>query len=48
MKINYGYLCQWIMFLPILLPILLIGGFVNGFLGILEIIKRDVIETIIK
>lgn len=47
MKINYGYLCQWVVFSPILLPILLIGGFVNGFLGISEIIKKDIIETVI-
>lgn len=47
MKINYGYLCQWVVFLPIILPILLIGAVFNGFLGISDIIKKDIIETII-
>ncbi len=44
MKINYGYLCQWLVFLPILLPIMVVCGLFNAFLGIVEIIKKDIIE----
>lgn len=45
MKLNYGYLCQWLVFLPVLLPILLICGLIKMILMIIEIIKNDIIET---
>lgn len=47
MKINYGNLCQWILFSPILLPILFIGGLVNNFLYTIAIVKNDIIEPAI-
>jgi hypothetical protein len=45
MKVNYGYLCQWLVFLPILLPIMVFCGLFNIFHGIIKIIKNDIIET---
>jgi hypothetical protein len=45
MKVNYGYLCQWLVFSPILLPIIVICGLLNIFRGIIKIIKNDIIET---
>jgi hypothetical protein len=45
MKVNYGYLCQWLVFSPILLPILLICGMFKIILITIEIIKNDIIET---
>ncbi len=45
MKVNYGYLCQWLAFSPILLPIILICGIFKIILNTIEIIKNDIVET---
>ena len=43
MKINYGNLFQWIVFSPILLPILFFIGIINSFEKIFTIIKQDIL-----
>ncbi len=45
MKVNYGYLCQWLVFLPILIPIFIVCGLFKMILIMIEIIKNDIIET---